>query len=97
MHNMLMHPQSEFYYTSGDRVNEETREKMVQLMTDVEELSEVFNDPGSESLGSFWDKAVKKQTAFDEGNQSEMVEMIKDYMHRYSMVSSILIHSDISP
>ena len=90
---MVMHTQSEFYYQNGDKVNKETQDKMTQLVNNVMELSEVFYDNGSESVGSFYDKAIKQLLNVSQQEEmSKMVAIVKDYMNRYTMVSSIFIH-----
>ena len=60
------------------------------------EFSEVFQDSGSESVGSFYDEAIKQIAATEEEKDSKMVVMIEDYMNRFSMVSSIVVHFDKS-
>ena len=69
---------------------------MMQVLNNVMEFSEVFQDSGSESVGSFYDKAIKQIAATEEEKDSKMVVMIEDYMNRFSMVSSIVVHFDIS-
>ena len=80
-----MHPQSDFYYTNGSRVDEETKGRMLQIVEDVDELNvDEFIDNKSVTVGSFHDEAVRRLAR--EG-ESEMSEAIKDYMQRYYMVS----------
>ena len=81
----MMHPQSDFYYTNGSRLDEETKDRMVQIVEDLDELDvDEFNDTETITVGSFFDEAVRRLAREDE---SEMSETIKDYMQRYYMVS----------
>ena len=85
-----MYPQPDFYYQNGDKVNKETKDQMMEVVDMVMKFAEEFDDKGSESLGSFYDKAVDQLFNNDsqKDEKSKMVAAIEDYMNRFSMVSS---------
>ena len=72
----------EFYYENGDAVDEETTEKMWHFYEQVEELQEEHDTKKSETVGFFFDNAVRKVAG-----ESRTAEKLKDYMHREMLVS----------
>ena len=62
---------------------------MMEVVDKVMEFAEEFDDKGSESLGSFYNKAIDQLFNDSQKNEnSKMVAAIEDYMNRYSMVRS---------
>ena len=61
----------------------------MEVVDKVMEFAEEFDDKGSESLGSFYNKAIDQLFNDSQKNEnSKMVAAIEDYMNRYSMVRS---------
>ena len=72
----------EFYNDNCEAVDEKTTEKMWHFYEQVEKLMEEHDSKKSETVGAFFDKAVRQVAG-----ESRTAEMFKDYMHREIMVS----------
>ena len=72
----------EFYNDNGEAVDEESTEKMWHHYEQVWGLLEEHDTKKSETVGPFFDKAVRQVVG-----ENRMAEMLKDYMHRELMVS----------